>query len=677
MIIGMFIRYIKTYQSRVYIPLTDGDSFCGLIGENGIGKSSILEALDAFMNGKNWNYNFSVIEKGFNKREPEIIPVFLIPRNWIESPKLLQQAQNLHNIAISLDIDSVNAVHKALVSAFNEQIKSLERYHDLEKNFVLPLGLSYDNNIALAFFGTSDLKNSTETKVVKSEEKLVNNDVEKDIFDISEDGKEPNTENKSKVAENDEKNNFNEYYNLLDFLRSKLEFVYIPKEIDIQTFTKLETEEIQSLMGETLTNIVSNIVTPTDIRTINNQLDSFLNSLESRLGNYCYKTPQTRQQKIKKHEIYSLIIQSFFSTRKLNKKVNDKWIEISSLSSGEKQKAVIDVAYKLIANQEKNKNLILAIDEPDSSLHMSACYDQFDALYEISRNCRQVLFSTHWYGFLPTIASGNGVFITKSENKHKFDRINLANYREQVKQMKEATLGALPFDIRLKSFNDFVQSILTSIVSENSYNWLICEGSSEKIYLNYYLSDLVKNNRLRIVPVGGAPEIKKIYNLLSSSYDDFKQELKNGNKGKVFLLSDTDEKVVDYVVAKNSPNLQCKRVVNSTDKQDTILVDIDSNHLVPTEIEDILNGKVFHKTLIEFKNEHSDVLYFIDENDDIGETASRFALDLKNSEYRKLDEFFNRENIKFAFAEKYCEISSQSNYITPKWIKEIEKFFKS
>ena len=62
----------------------------------------------------------------------------------------------------------------------------------------------------------------------------------------------------------------------------------------------------------------------------------------------------------KKNEIYSLIIQSFFSTRKLNKKVNGKWIEISSLSSGEKQKAVIDVAYKLIANQDKNKNLILS-----------------------------------------------------------------------------------------------------------------------------------------------------------------------------------------------------------------------------------------------------------------------------------------------------------------------------
>lgn len=671
MIIGMFIRYIKTYQSRVYIPLTDGDSFCGLIGENGIGKSSILEALDAFMNGKSWNFNFSVIEKGFSNREPEIIPVFLIPKNWIGDSKLYQQAQNLHNVAISLDSDSVNASHKALVVDFNEQIKSLKRYYNLEENFVLPLGLSYDNNIALAFFGSDNLKNVTETKVFETKAVL-----KSDEENISE-HMEANVTNKTEINHNNKIISFNEYHSLLDFIRSKIEFVYIPKEIDIQTFTKLETEEIQSLMGETLTDIVSNIVTPTDIRTINSQLDSFLSSLESRLGNYCYKTPQTRQQKIKKNEIYSLIIQSFFSTRKLNKKVNGKWIEISSLSSGEKQKAVIDVAYKLIANQDKNKNLILAIDEPDSSLHMSACYDQFDALYEISRNCRQVVFSTHWYGFLPTIENGSGVFITRSENKHKFDRINLANYREQIKKMKETTQGILPFDIRLKSFNDFVQSVLTSIVSENSYNWLICEGSSDKKYLNFYLSDLVNNNRLRIVPVGGASDIKRIYSLLSSSYDDFKQDLKNGNKGKIFLLSDTDEKVVDYSIVRNLTHLNCKRIVNDSKQQDTILVDVDSNHAVPTEIEDVLNGKVFNKTLITFKDKYPVLLGFINENENIGENASKFALDLKPSEYKQLDEFFNIEGIKFSFADKYCEISDQVNYRTPEWIKEIESFFKS
>ncbi len=48
MIIGILLRNIKTYQGINYIPLTDEDRFCGLVGNNGIGKSTILESLDCF-----------------------------------------------------------------------------------------------------------------------------------------------------------------------------------------------------------------------------------------------------------------------------------------------------------------------------------------------------------------------------------------------------------------------------------------------------------------------------------------------------------------------------------------------------------------------------------------------------------------------------------------------------
>ena len=54
MIVGIFLRYFKTYQGINYISITDEDRFCGLVGENGIGKSSVLEALDCFFNGKPW-----------------------------------------------------------------------------------------------------------------------------------------------------------------------------------------------------------------------------------------------------------------------------------------------------------------------------------------------------------------------------------------------------------------------------------------------------------------------------------------------------------------------------------------------------------------------------------------------------------------------------------------------
>lgn len=67
MIAGLFIRNVKTYQGINYIPLTDAPNFSGFLGNNGIGKSSILEALDVIFNAKEWNYNTAVKKSGIEK----------------------------------------------------------------------------------------------------------------------------------------------------------------------------------------------------------------------------------------------------------------------------------------------------------------------------------------------------------------------------------------------------------------------------------------------------------------------------------------------------------------------------------------------------------------------------------------------------------------------------------
>lgn len=67
MIAGVFLRNYKTYQGINYVPITDEDKFCGLVGDNGIGKSSVLESLDTFFNGKPWNFN-TVTKKSGKKK---------------------------------------------------------------------------------------------------------------------------------------------------------------------------------------------------------------------------------------------------------------------------------------------------------------------------------------------------------------------------------------------------------------------------------------------------------------------------------------------------------------------------------------------------------------------------------------------------------------------------------
>ena len=58
MIVGIFLRHIKTYKGINFIPLSDGEKFCGLVGNNGIGKSKVLEALEKiFLKYKDMNIN--------------------------------------------------------------------------------------------------------------------------------------------------------------------------------------------------------------------------------------------------------------------------------------------------------------------------------------------------------------------------------------------------------------------------------------------------------------------------------------------------------------------------------------------------------------------------------------------------------------------------------------------
>lgn len=640
MIVGIFLRYYKTYQGINYIPITDEDSFCGLVGNNGIGKSSILESLDTFFNNKPWNFNTVTKKSGKSATKPQIVPVMLIEKTMFEGD-LLEKALILSEVALSIKEEDASSpsVRNHLKKFIEHRVQLIQKVN-IDDYLLIPLGFDYKGDISVAIFNSRLL-------------------VEK-IFGVDHD----NT--KTGITDSEAQ----EFLPLLESIKSQIEYIYIPREIDPEAFTKLETDEIQILMGETLTQILSERVTARQITDINTNLNSFLDTLSDELEIYSYRTPTDRQQNLKRTDVYNLIIQAFFNIRKLHKKQGDNWLEISSLSSGEKQKAIIDVAHSLLSrHRDSGSNLIIAVDEPESSLHMSACFDQFGSLFDISRDCMQVIFSSHWYGFLPTIESGSATIISKVENDHVFDLINLASYREQVKQMTAGTRGRLPYDIRLKSINDFVQSVVTSSIGDDPFNWLICEGSSEKIYFNKYFEDLIESKKLRIVPVGGAKEIKRLYNHISTSYEDFKDEI----SGKIILISDTDSELVNYNVT-NYEKLVCKRIVNCANTGTTKLVAIQSNPVSPaTEIEDSLNGVLFLETLKTFSEDYSEFLSFLDEIEALSENSSHFSLDLKTSQLAKIEEFFNTGNNKFIFAKKYVELMNDSHDI-PQWIQEIRSW---
>ncbi|WP_040574071.1 AAA family ATPase [Pontibacter sp. BAB1700] len=177
-----------------------------------------------------------------------------------------------------------------------------------------------------------------------------------------------------------------------------------------------------------------------------------------------------------------------------------------------REKALIDVAYSfLLNNHDRDSNIILAIDEPEASLHISACYGQFEKLIGLSKNNHQIIVSTHWYGYLPIVINGSATSIIKNDkNETSVKFFNLYNYRETITQSRKKVKGPLPVDYNIKSYNDLVQSILFSLIQDEPYNWIVCEGLSEKIYFEEVFKDEIINNKLRLLPLGSYKEVKKI-----------------------------------------------------------------------------------------------------------------------------------------------------------------------
>ena len=75
MIIGLQVRHYKAYKNINFIPIGFEHKFIAYSGENGAGKSSILEAIDTFLNNKNW-----LLTKKEKSSDSYICPLFLIPK---------------------------------------------------------------------------------------------------------------------------------------------------------------------------------------------------------------------------------------------------------------------------------------------------------------------------------------------------------------------------------------------------------------------------------------------------------------------------------------------------------------------------------------------------------------------------------------------------------------------
>lgn len=559
MILGLFFRNYKSYSNLNFIPITNSinNAFSMFVGVNGVGKSSILEALNAFFNNGYWNKT-----KGGKQDVTFITPLFLIEKTGFHSllnlsSEKIKVYEFISKYFYETEYNSSNAQEVINFFNFRNELNiSLDNY------YFFSAGCSYKERNKIFFGGTFD--NYLKEKLIE--------EFDFDNFDF-----------------------------ILENVRKYYSYIYIPVESRVDDVVKLEASEMQKLMDTNILDEIDRVINDKNIQlkdarsntsvinivnqTLNEFMDNINRTIQDIDDGYSFKTDDGYKKNLTASDLRDKILEAYFSIRTLKK---DKK-EVFELSSGEQRIALIDIATVFIKNQQNRMgNLILAIDEPESSLHISRCFDQFKRLQNLSLiSNTQIFITTHWYGSIPVLQKGTLNHIEyDSTGKTKINQFSLSNYLESRRDF--------PDDINLRSYFELVSTIISSIKAGKN-KWLIVEGADDLAYfshyLNAYLSDLI------ILPVGGAGNVIKIYEFLLAP---FMEKVETGILGnaKILCLIDTDKEQksprLSYEKAKDS--LALRRLQNNEGAVSLVSTGANGSY-VETTIEDCLEPQCLYQSI--------------------------------------------------------------------------------
>jgi ABC-type molybdenum transport system ATPase subunit/photorepair protein PhrA len=635
MLVGLFLRHYKVYKNINFIPVGSGAGFVSYIGPNGSGKSSVLDALDKFFNGGEWSINMLAKSEGGitgDDKVPFIAPVFLIEKTRLR-----------------LWVDFIEPLSNYFWTTSYKTVEAMSGFYRLRED-LLGKGYSADTHYLISI-GKKNTRNAVFNGAFRADAELQKILSEQSITE------EVLTD-------------------LMNYLIGLYAYFYIPVEADASVYSALESTHVLKLLDEDIRSTIETAIGAKTVGLINASLSEFVKEISSDLADYEYKGPY--KNNLTMNDLVEKVFEAYFSIKILHGKRDAGSLPVRDMSAGEKRRALIDLAYSLLARRkERNHSVILAIDEPDASLHTSACYDQFSKLSEIPQLTNpetQILITTHWYGFLPIVQYGTAHVLTNLASKVEFNSFDLYNYREQIKHQIQKQGSGVAIDVELKSHNDMIQSIISSVMRDNPYNWILCEGISDKIYLEYYLRPFISSHNLRIVPLGGFNTVKRVYDYLLSPLSDKEYT----PKGKILCLVDTDKELPNVEVAKSSKNIQFKRIIYDEVAMVAKLVDVDSIIRSPaTEIEHALEPLQFLAVAASYPETFGgNTLKEIVIKDEYREAAKCAAgfLDLKRSDdSRLMEDFFDKHDNKVRFAYEYAGLSQLSE--NPLWIDQIIEYF--
>lgn len=657
MIVGVLLRNYKIFRNQHFIPISVDGGSSYFIGENGVGKSTILSAIDTLLNNTDINrldINNEIRSLGYETREPFILPIFLIEKEKAKKNQAITKALEIISaITWQIETEDFKSAQRGLAEKFVDHRNILSKIYSEKTHFLIPIGF------------IKRRANETPIPTMSIFESI--DDYKDQLEELSE--LFPTTPWLKKNKHEDI------IAQVLKYIKELYNYIYIPAEITVSSYSKIEGELAQSLLGEDIQTKISKIIKKTDIDTINEHLNEYMKNVAKLLDDsYQFKKPAQRQSQFTQRHMILKIIETYFSDKILHRRHEGKDTPINNLSSGEKRKALLDLATAFLRANPKKKQTqtIFAIDEPELSLHSSACFKQFEKIRKISKLGIQTLVTTHWYGFLPAISEGTAVYISPNQNYIK--ALNLSFYKDEITKLVEESKGSYLDTLEVKSNHDLVQSIISSITSGNKYNWLICEGKTDKKYLTCHLQyedvdDLV------VLPVGGSFALKDIYRYLELALKDRKKTI----SGKVYCLLDTDEKYDKFECKDSIPQIKIRRLLLNKEKGCIDLLKTTDNTVSPpTEIEHSLSGEFFFHTIESLKNKGEERFNFLNGIETLNSDISGLVLNTTVQQQKIIDDYFNELGKKDVFCNEYCSIVEDDELIdTPSWMMEIVNFFSS
>lgn len=644
MIVGLFVRNYKCYKNLNFIPFSESprESLNVFIGSNGSGKSSILEAINCIMNEvdpKTWETTVSQ-----KKDRTYIAPVFLIPK--ISFP-CTSQYDAISDAFWNTDFSTSS--HSDATAQFIAWRKELSLKVNKEDYYLICIGKNYGGNVLLTSTFHEKIFNQTRR------------------FGVS----------RSVIGE------------LFKKILLNYSYIYIPVENRISDVLSLQASEMQGLMDKSVVSEIKGILSAKEhgregerkesvVDLINKKLDEYLEEINLCLSHgYKFVAQGAKKKTIKPADILKVVVSEYFGVRPLTKDAK----HIKSLSSGQQRLALIDVASTLLLSEaEKNRSVILAIDEPESSLEDANRFKQFSRLVEIGeRSDHQVLLTTHWYGLLLRPSKGRLSYVSSSNEVPDVKGFSLENLYDQRRKF--------PDSMEMKSYFDLMSSML-SLLKQEEFNWIICEGYEDSLYLKHHLEGRIDN--LHILPFNGCGNVKKLYGFLSVPFSD-KKELSE-IKGKVYCLIDNDEKNVitipTYSASLFGGKLRFERLLLNRESWEADVISVANPNATNTCIEDVLDPEVMwgaFNLISQRKEEFSDLLDGFSFNPDVPyvDITKRVSFMRKETvaAYEKIDKIqsvASNDSFKRALAVAYVEVGVEMDKKRSlPWVERIVDFFGS